>query len=277
MIGLLMLAAAQAATPLIERPPAERPAMMIVASPHLANNNRDMVKTAIEDVTTPARQREIEALVAMLAEFRPTRVAIEWDQDDQATLDQRYADYRAGRLKLTANERDQIGLRLAAKLGLPKVEAVDWNGAPPGDQGDYDFFAWAAANGQVDRLKALIARSQAETDARTTRWRRQPISGWYTEMNQPAFWAADHRVYYDLALTGDERAAPGAAWVGTWYARNLRIFGNLVRIAKPKDRLLVLYGSGHAHLLTQFARESHAFDLVDAITYLPKPSSARQP
>ena len=48
-------------------------------------------------------------------------------------------------------------------------------------------------------------------------------------------------------------------------------------MAKPKDRVLVLYGSGHAHLLTQFTRESRAFELVDAMTYLPEPSNTPRP
>lgn len=111
--------------------PAEKPVLLVVGSPHLANNNRDVVKTSIEDVLTPARQREVEALVEHLARFRPTRVAVEWDAADQAGLDRRYADYRAGRLRLTANERDQIALRLAAKLNLRGVDAVDWSGDAP--------------------------------------------------------------------------------------------------------------------------------------------------
>jgi hypothetical protein len=56
----------------------------------------------------------------------------------------------------------------------------------------------------------------------------------------------------------------GAAWVGTWHARNLRIFTNLVRLtSNPQDRVLVIYGFGHAYPLRQFASESNAFRLVD--------------
>src|SRR3546814_4463488 len=88
-----------------------------LGSPHLANNNRDIANVHVEDVTTPAHQHEIETLVDALARFRPTRIAIEWPSSDQAGLDKRYAAYRAGTLPVSANERDQIALRLAAKLG----------------------------------------------------------------------------------------------------------------------------------------------------------------
>ncbi len=69
----------------------------------------------------------MEELVRGLARWQPTRIAVEWDRSDQAGLDRRYADYLAGNLKLTANERDQIAFRLAKKLGLLKVYAIDWN------------------------------------------------------------------------------------------------------------------------------------------------------
>jgi uncharacterized protein DUF5694 len=249
----------------------ERPTLLIIGSPHLANNNRDLVNARIEDVTTTNRQREIEVLVEHLAQFRPTRIAIEWDAGDQSGLDRRYADYRSGRLTLTANERDQIALRLAAKLDLSRVDAIDWNGDPPGKEEAYNFMSWAAQNGQAGRLEKLRSEGQASTDAQTARWRCLPIADWYRELNTPAARASSHRAYYDIATIGNTRESPGAAWVGAWYARNLRIFNRIAEIAKPVDRVLVLYGSGHAYLLDQFARESAAFIVADTLSYLPAP------
>lgn len=254
---------------LLDRTPGERPEILILGSPHLANNNRDIANIPIEDVTTPERQREIEALVAALARFKPTRIAIEWPASDQAGLDKRYAAYRAGTLDLTANERDQIALRLAAKLGLDHVDAVDWNEMPPGNVADFDFGAWAAANGQQGRVEALRKHGQAEADAIAARMRCTPIADWYRALNTPEARATSNRIYYDYALIGDGTTDPGAVWVGNWYTRNLRIFGHLVRLAEPHDRVLVLYGAGHAFLLDQDARQSGAFNVVDPLTYLP--------
>jgi hypothetical protein len=45
--------------------------------------------------------------------------------------------------------------------------------------------------------------------------------------------------------------------------RNLRIFAKLARVAdKPGDRVLVIYGAGHAFLLNEFAEQSHAFKVA---------------
>src|SRR5688572_18875672 len=126
----------------------DRPTLLIVGTPHFSNPGRDIVNIRVADVTTPERQREIEAIVEQLATFRPNHIAVEWPVKNQDRLDKRYAEFRAGRYQLGANETDQIGLRLAARLGLDKVHAGDWLEAPPGANADYDFPAWAKAHGQ---------------------------------------------------------------------------------------------------------------------------------
>lgn len=272
-LNLVLLAAAGLA--LANRPAAAAPddayaraQIMIVSSYHLANNNRDMVNLPIEDVLTPQRQQEIERLVAGLARWNPTRIASEWPRADQAGLDQRYADYQVGRLTPTANERDQIALRLAVRLDLPQVYAVDWNGDAPGDPAAYDIGEWARRHGEADRLERFIAESQAEANQTAAAMRDRTVGEWYRDLNRPEARLAMHQSYFTLASFGDDDANPGAAWVGGWYARNLRIFNNIRELAKPGERVLVLYGAGHAYLLDQFVRESEAALSVDGRRFM---------
>ena len=249
----------------------QKPPLLIVGTPHFGNPGRDTVNVRVADVMTPDRQREIEAVVAGLAAFRPTRVAVEWPAEEQARLDQRYADFRAGRFVLTSNERDQIGLRLAARLGLARVDAVDWSGDAPGPASDYDYPAFAEARGRGDEWRTRVSRWQAEADAQTRLMSCTPISAWIRRVNTPEARLANHRSYFYVAQIGEAQGAnPGAAWVGTWYARNLRILNNLRAIApRPADRVVAIYGWGHGHLLDQQARESGDFDVADSLAYLP--------
>jgi hypothetical protein len=250
---------------------AQRPAeVMLLGSFHLANNNRDLINLPIEDVTTAARRAEIGRLVAGLARWKPTRIALEWPRSDQPGLDRRYADYRAGTLALSANERDQIGLRLAARLGLHRIDAIDWNGAAPGPSDDYDFMAWARANGQQARFARFVADGQAHANRTAAAMRSQTISQWYRALNTPRSRLEYQRPYFTIAAFGTDADNPGAAWVGAWYARNLRIFNNLRELATPGERVFVLYGSGHAHFLDGFMRESGAMRPVDPLGYLPR-------
>lgn len=250
---------------------AAKPTLLILGVPHFGNPGHDTVNIRVPDVLSPARQREVAAIVERLAAFRPTRVAVEWPADAQGELDRRYADYRAARRALSANERDQIGLRLAARLGLSRVDAVDWDADPPGPPAAYDYPAWAETHGRGAEWRAWVARFQGEANADARLMACTPVSAWVRKVNTAAWRLANHRTYFYVAQLGDPRADnPGAAWVGTWYARNLRILDNLRRLAAgPNERILVIYGAGHGYLLAQQARESGEFALADTAAWLP--------
>ena len=266
-LSLLIAAPAVAQAPppqsvrlLSERRIDERPTLMVLGTAHLANNNADVLRTEVDDVISPARQAEIEAVVEALARWRPTRIAVEISTTDQARLDRRYADYRAGTYALTAGEVDQIGLRLAARLGHERVYGVDWNDMPPGEEADYDWEVGAEAAGEQARMATLRnpARGRRTTDLVQSR----PIPEWLAVMNSPEFLLGMHRTYYEYALLGGPETNQGANWVGAWHGRNLKIFANLVRLADdPGERVLVIYGAGHAFLLNRFAEESGAFNV----------------
>jgi hypothetical protein len=246
---------------LLDRKPDQSPTLLILGTAHLANPGKDMVKITVENVLTEKRQAEIERVVDELAAFRPTFVAVEWPQAYQAKLDGIYADYRAGSLPPDANERQQFGLRLAKKLNLARVHAVDWNELPPGDMKAYNYEVWSDTHGQKATLQAIIDRTSASSVRLGS---SETIGHWLLRLNRLQALLDNHRIYFDIAGLGDSESQPGAAWVGTWYARNLRIFTNLTRLtASPQDRIVAIYGAGHAHLLRQLASESGAFRVLD--------------
>jgi hypothetical protein len=259
----------QALWPLPDREQDARPELLLIGSPHLANPHRDLANNVIPDVLTTTRQHEIEELVDGLAQWKPTRVAVESTAADQDGLDERFSEYCAGRLSLTASENDQIGLRLARRLGLPRIHAVDCFDTQPGTDADYDFARWAQEHGMRERLDALIATQQVEANATSKDMTSTSVSQWYRSINAPRTRQLMHRVYYDIALIGDESYTPGVNWVAGWYARNLRIFGHLLRVCEPGDRLLLLYGAGHTYWLEHSARESGQFTVVDPLAWLP--------
>ncbi|MBI4911963.1 MAG: hypothetical protein HY823_04440 [Acidobacteria bacterium] len=262
-LGLLAQAGPVAPRLLRDRKPAERPALLVLGTVHLDNPGRDVVNTRIDDVRSPSRQAQLAEIINRLAAFRPTRIAVEWDRLEQARLDARYRDYREGRYSLGRSEVDQIGLRLAARLGLPRLEAVDWNEMPPGKEEDFDWMAWAESRGDLGRVQALRSPSRGDSPE------REDLLAWLRHANAPAVMETSHRQYFDYLLLGDDKAYPGANWVGNWFTRNLKIFTHLLRLTgDPKERILVVYGAGHAPLLRQFSEQSGAFRLEDPLKWL---------
>ncbi|MHA0111104.1 DUF5694 domain-containing protein, partial [Klebsiella pneumoniae] len=66
--------------------------------------------------------------------------------------------------------------------------------------------------------------------------------------NSPWYIEESHRFYVSLCDASDGKVFPGADMLGDWYKRNARIYGALRRSIRKGDRVLVLYGSGHAKI-----------------------------
>jgi hypothetical protein len=79
-----------------------------------------------------------------------------------------------------------------------------------------------------------------------------------------------HGLYLTLAQMGTADAPIGVQEMSTWWTRNLAIFANAARHAEPGDRLLLIYGAGHKHLLEQFFEDAPGFRVVDPLDTLPQ-------
>lgn len=263
----LLLASAAGAK---DAPAPSPPQLMVLGMVHFANPGRDQINLKVEDVLDPDRQAELETLVAELARYRPTHIAVEWEASDQAGLDKAYADWRAGDHSSRA-ERSQVAFRLAEKLGLDRVDAIDWQRPPPGDEAAYDFVTWADAHGRGNEFQAALAPPAQDNATLQHDMPCLTVSGWLALVNDPAVQRRNALSYYPIARLGDSTANPGAAWVGgSWHMRNLTIWANLTALAKsPQDRILLLIGAGHRPLVEHFATDSGGFRVVDPLKWLP--------
>lgn len=110
-----------------------RAQVMILGTYHMANPGADYVNPEVDDVLAAPRQAEIVAVVQALAEFRPTRIAIEAPPSRDSLHYARYRAYRAGEYVLRRDEIDQIGYRLARMMGpsacIPWTTVWTWRSA----------------------------------------------------------------------------------------------------------------------------------------------------
>lgn len=246
--------------------------VMIVAAFHFDNPGQDINNVAVDPVTTPAKQAELAAMVERLRRFRPTAVAVEREAADTVTLlDQRYPAFAAGDLRTNADERVQIGYRLARLEGLDRVYAID---EQPGE-GERDYFPfgkviqWLTAHGREAEFAALNAPIAAFTEELGSRQHSETLGALLADINRP-----DHPIngnmnlYYGLLQFGDGIDQPGAELNAAWYERNAKIVGKMITIARPGDRIVVVYGVGHAYWLRHFIENTPGFVLVDSTPYL---------
>jgi hypothetical protein len=243
--------------------------LLLLGTGHWSNPNQDLLNTQHDDMLASARQREMQECLDRLAQFRPTKVAIEVMTIHEDELNDEYRRYRAGTFDLTANERHQLGFRLAATLDHDRIYAVDWHDLTRsiGWETAFDF---AREHNQVD-LIGMAAQSPDELQRimaeESARQRTKTVRQMLLDVNDPTcFWGL-HRSYADLMRVGDGDCYVGADVIGRWYERNMRIFVNLTRITtSPDDRILVVIGAGHVYLLRHFAEGSglYALELVES-------------
>lgn len=242
--------------------------VMVLGTYHMDNPGADLVNMAADDVLAPARQAELEALVQRLAAFQPTAIMVETESKRTDLLDAGYLSFAPEDLKSDRNEITQIAYRLAHELGIARVYGVDTR------DGEIDFFpfdkvqAFESAKG-IDITSAMIAQVQAEAAAFAEAQKTETVSQLLARQNDPAQIKEMHNAfYYGLLELADATEQPGAQLNYGWYARNALTFGKIAAATEPGDRVIVLYGSGHAYWLRHFAENTPDFSLVEPAPYL---------
>ncbi len=252
------------ATPAIAQEADDRPEVMVLGMFHFTGGGSDYVNSAVDDYLGAQRQAEIVDLVNALATFNPTKIVVELTPDAEDRFNARYQAYRAGDHELTVNERQQIGMRLAAQLGHDRLYASDFSSG-------MDFEGMMAAgqeNGQ-DHLLSRLPRLMADIEALDARLNRPDVSvsQRLRVYNTPEF-LASHDVYLTLAQMGSVENPAGAVEMANWWGRNLHIFAQIAQLSEPGDRILVIYGSGHKFLLDQFINDAAELEWIDSLDYL---------
>ena len=259
---------------------AQKPTIMILGSGHLANWGADRINFKMDDVLAPKRQSELQQLAEQLAQYRPTKIAVEADERWDIELQEEYNGYLKGNFQLERHEIHQIGFRLAKEMGHPKVYCVDYFRDDPivrEDRDDHltDWGTFAEANNQKHLLSVrekVEGKIVQDKEGRT--WivpeKYEPLIDMYIRMNQDEKIRKNIRDYLRIARIGLQDKYPGANWVAHfWYPRNLKTFVNLTRITESEnERILLIIGAGHLGFLKQIVEDSEFYHLESPLEYL---------
>ena len=254
-----------------QTPPPEPIEVMILGTYHFDNPGQDLHNARVDPVTTPGKQAELEAVAEALARFRPTAVAVERVARDQSTLlDPRFPAFTPADLLTNPDERTQIAYRLAHRLGLTRVYAIDEQdreGQPPYFPFE-DVQAWAQANGRMDDLGAMHGEVAAMIADLERRQGAETVGQLLAAFNAPERAVSDQGFYARLMSFGSGDEQPGAFLNGRWYTRNAMIFARLMQVARPGDRIVVVYGAGHGFWLRQMVETMPGYVLVQPGDYI---------
>lgn len=222
--------------------PDARPQVLVLGVYHMVNAGNHVVDSEVDDVLASRRQAEIAELVAVLEEFQPTKIAVEAAFYDADEIASRYDAYLNGEAELTSNERQQIGFRLAKRLGHSTVYAVDADGEFPFPR----LQDYAKARGHEEEFAALMDDLGDRADAWSAYLASHTVLEALLHMNSDEYAVESLAFDYRQANLGEPWNWAGPDLVSDWFRRNMRIYGNVLNlIESPDERILVIFGAGH--------------------------------
>lgn len=244
--------------------------LLIVGCGHWGNPGLDFHQVEFDDMLAPRRQSEIEECLTRLLRFEPSKVALEVTADQMNQVNREYAGYRGGTFRLTANERHQLGFRLASTMGHEQVFGIDWHHPtqPIGWDHTIDF---ALKNDQASLVDALTSANNNPEETRTAdaaKAVQKTVREQLRECSDTYSNAQGHQVYMDMARIGRGDNYVGADVILRWYERNMKMFVNLARLLEPGERVLLVVGSGHLPLLIHFLEGGGRYRVESALDYL---------
>ena len=266
--ALLFILSCLAAAPVAAAPPPVE--VMVVGAYHFGNPGLDTNNMKVDSVLTPQRQADLDRVAKALARFKPTRVMVEMQSDAPDFRIAEYDRFGPAMLASAANEIVQIGYRTAALAGVKTVNGIDEQ--PKGSEPDYYPYdkvqETAARFGQTARLEALNAPVAASIKVFEAAQKTKSVAQMLMTINDPAGDDFNMDSYYGMLAIGDRDIQTGADLNAGWYLRNAKIFGKLMQVAKPGDRVLIVYGGGHSFWLRHFASLTPGYRSVDPMPYL---------
>jgi len=221
--------------------------VLVLGTYHMANPGHDIFNMKADDVLASKRQAEMAELIEVLKKFHPTKIAVESDAGTEK-IPKRYADYLAGKYELTANEIDQIGLRLAKELGHKTVYPVDADGDFPYQR----LVNYAKGSGRSKELDAVNGVFATNVKEEGDYLASHSILETLLLINSEERAIQEVGLYYRMAAIGEPQDWAGADLVRDWFGRNIRIYSNVLKLAdSPNERVLVIFGAGHLGWLQQ--------------------------
>lgn len=218
---------------------------------------------------TAAQRRRLAAV--FLAASEPASAYVQWLQLPVAerragdTLDDALVA-KLQRIATTNNESYQLAAVLAARLGLPRVHAVDNHTGDRLDVPDIQALvrsiegAWAAGSAALKEQQKQHAALKLADDL-------LPL---YRQINDPAALRVDADANVLAAMRGQSPEHYPQIWVAGWEVRNLRMVANIRETfrERPGARVLSIVGSAHKSWFDAWLGQLQGVDIVNVADVL---------
>lgn len=245
--------------------PKEQAKVLVVGTFHFDYPGLDAHKTSDEDkidVLKEPKKTEVTELVEYIKKFKPNKIAIEAYDSWNAT--EKLNQYKNGDHRDKRDERYQLAMRIANELELDTLYSID-AGTLAEDLEKMDSSYTNALFKDFD-FQSEDVYHQYVKDWIGNEDKIIPkvnLLEYFKHINSKI----SHQYGYGAYLVGDfkldNERGPDILSVW-WYNRNLRIFRKLQLITEnANDRILLIFGNGHAAILRQLLEASPEYEFVE--------------
>lgn len=188
------------------------------------------------------KEKQIVDLVKQLAIFSPTKIALEWDDNENKRLN---ADYSRGFYSQEVHEIHQIGFRLGQHLGHQEVYAIDWEGRlTPSDMESLNQAIEEKHSDILHKRNTYFNESFTKLDDKVH------IINSYAALNKSENVKKLEEMYLSFVHVKNGKDEIGLDFLNKWMERELKVFKNILEIAENEhERVLLLIGNDHLWML----------------------------
>ncbi|WP_430811215.1 MULTISPECIES: DUF5694 domain-containing protein [unclassified Carboxylicivirga] len=247
--GIMLMASSYMVKGQIETDaPTKKSVIALLGVFHFAGTS-DLISIKADDLASVQRQNEIKELVNRLSDYKPTKILVEHPFGDHQT-DSLYQLYLKGAHDLSIHECQQIGFRLAKKMGHRHIYPADHKMTLPFKE----LTDYMKETGQMAQLENMITDMKTIIlQASQKAYDESSLSDYFVLLNSDEFDAGNKNMYlYHTNQMGDANNSVGTNLVAKWWERNFRIMYNIDCIEEPGDRILIIFGQGHTAVLKDF-------------------------
>jgi hypothetical protein len=212
---------------------------------HFSNPGLDVVKTKKANVLEPDNQAYLASFSERIAlGLKPTKVLVECNRKNQASIDDKFSRYLRGTYQLNVNEVEQLGFRVAKASSAEVIcfdeREVHWQA---GDLFSYMKEHDAKAQARFDSLIKDMTNVSNHMHAELS------LKDILKKLNSKNLDRANKWSYIATNDVGAETNFYGADATASWWHRNFRMYANIQKAASAGERVLVIAGQGHTAIL----------------------------
>ncbi len=202
------------------------------------------------------KENEIKELVNYLADFKPTRIALEWEKTEDDELNKEYKNSNGN---YSVDEIQQVGFRLAQKLKHEKVHAVNWTGHLTQD--DINNLNNEIRNSYPELLNTMMTLIEKTAVISSD----SELINSFRELNDKRSVKDSEKMYLSFVDVKDDKGEMlGFTFLNKWMERELMICKNIVETltSNSEERILLIIGSDHLWMLRSLF-EGLGWDVVN--------------